>query len=177
MPMTLISYNHTRKSIRVISLAMFSFLSISACDAKGFPVGETKIFGDRVTLCYSEPFQNYAVDGQTGFLELDSGLPALAEMNTILAGYKRMIVPAIKPNWADSLVTGSKRRWKRLCNVTLPKGAAPYSRTGRWMVDPDYDSSNAEDYPSHPLSDSFSLDSRYWFVGEKLVHVEIKLMK
>jgi len=161
--------------------AIFMIFGLFSGCANAKEVGvESTLFDGRVSFCYSKPMETIITQGRTGLLELDEvDSPSLVAMNEKLHGFKRILTPAIKPKWSD-FITGANVRWTRLCAVKLPTKAKPYYRAGRWMVDPDYDDTNAVDYPSvhrDPSLKGYSVDNRFWFVGDKLVHVEIKATK
>ena len=135
---------------------------------------QTFLFDNQVTFCYSHPLASLARYRQTGFVELDEiETPSLAAMNRVLESYGRAVTPSEKgdPFWVPS---GTKK-WKRLCKLKLSEAAKPYERRGRSALDANYDFKKANPKPyASPLVNGYHIHERYWFEGDRLVHIELK---
>ena len=161
--------------LRICVSLMVLGLNSSCAQAKD--IGKkTTLFDGQVSFCYSEPLSEIVAQGRTGVLELDQAKsPSKAEMNTILEPFGHVYKRALKGQawWVPSGVP----KWKHICRIKLPKDAQPYILGQRTSVDPNFDNADRIDYPylrNKPALGGYFIKKRFWFVGDRLVHVEIK---
>lgn len=133
------------------------------------------LWGGSVTYCTQGPIADMAAAGATGQIEADRALaPSMAAMNDVLAPFGRTLAPGL-PGQPEG-VPARLRGWDRLCATPLPPGAREFARTSYRQIDPYHDMRAYARYPRAAAPEGWRTLARYWFVGDRLVHVEVKAL-
>ncbi|MEP1231158.1 MAG: hypothetical protein ABJG88_10820 [Litorimonas sp.] len=148
--------------------AMGLFLgALCGCAAQGY---QTTLFDGQVTYCvdkYAKEKVELAQQGHTGVFAYDTAeKPSLIHINKIIMpyGWKLTAPTHADPAWVPSGI----KAWKRQCRLNLPDNAMAYrfARKKPFIFD---NNGKVVTFPEGYKAWSH----RAWFVGDKLVHVEV----